>query len=177
MAVGYTEVRIVDVDDPDRELAPGEDGEIALRGPSVATGYWNAPAATAEVFREDGWFLSGDIGHLDPDGVLFVTDRKKDMIIMSGWKIYPSEVEDVLIGNDAIADVAVYGIPDERRGEIPVAAIVPAPGATVTLDDLRAYCSQRLAPYKCPRRLELVESLPRVHGWKLLRRSLREQTI
>ncbi len=174
--VGYTEVRIVDADDPDRELPTGEDGEIALRGPSVAQGYWNAPAATAEVFRENGWFLSGDIGRLDPDGVLFVTDRKKDMIIMSGWKIYPTEVEDVLIGHDAIADVAVYGIPDERRGEIPVVAVIPAPGETITLEEIRTYCSSRLAPYKCPRRLELVDSLPRVHGWKLLRRNLRERT-
>jgi long-chain acyl-CoA synthetase len=177
VAVGYTKVRIVDPDDPERELSAGADGEIALRGPSVARGYWGMPAATAEVFRDDGWFLSGDIGRLDPDGVLFVTDRKKDMIIMSGWKIYPTEVEDVLIGHDAIEDVAVYGIPDERRGEIPVAAIVPAPGRTITLDELRAFCAARLAPYKCPRRLELVDALPRVHGWKLLRRSLRERTI
>lgn len=174
--VGYTEVRIVDADDPGRELTAGETGEIALRGPSVARGYWNMPDATAEVFREDGWFLTGDIGHLDDDGVLFVTDRKKDMIIMSGWKIYPTEVEDVLIGHDSIADVAVYGIPDERRGEIPVAAVVLTDGASLTLDELRSYCSSRLAPYKCPRRLELLASLPRVHGWKLLRRILRERT-
>jgi long-chain acyl-CoA synthetase len=176
VAVGYTEVRIVDPDDPERELSAGADGEIALRGPSVARGYWGMPAATAEVFRDDGWFLSGDIGRLDPDGVLFVTDRKKDMIIMSGWKIYPTEVEDVLIGHQAIADVAVYGVPDERRGEIPVAAVVPAPGAAITLEEVRAYCGSRLAPYKCPRRLELVDVLPRVHGWKLLRRTLRERT-
>ena len=101
----------------------------------MARGYWKLPDATAEVFREDGWFLTGDIGHLDADGVLFVTDRKKDMIIMSGWKIYPTEVEDVLIGHDAIADVAVYGVPDERRGEIPVAAVVLAAGASLTLDE------------------------------------------
>jgi long-chain acyl-CoA synthetase len=175
--VGYTEVRIVDLDDPERELPAGEDGEIALRGPSVARGYWGMPGATAEVFRDDGWFLTGDIGRLDADGVLFVTDRKKDMIIMSGWKVYPTEVEDVLIGHEAIADVAVYGIPDERRGEIPVAAVVLAEGASLTLDELRSYCLSRLAPYKAPRRLELVDALPRVHGWKLLRRSLRERTV
>ena len=175
VAVGYTEVRIVDAEDPDLELPPGTVGEIALRGPSVAMGYWNQPKATSEVFREDGWFLTGDIGVLDSDGILFITDRKKDMIIMSGWKIYPTEVEDVLIGHEAIADVAVYGLPDERRGEIPVAAVVPAPGCTLTLDELREFCSSRLAGYKIPRRLELVESLPRVHGWKLLRRNLREQ--
>ncbi len=176
VAVGYTEVRIVDAEDSDRELPPGTAGEIALRGPSVACGYWGQPEATAAVFREDGWFLTGDIGILDNDGILFITDRKKDMIIMSGWKIYPTEVEDVLIGHEAIIDVAVYGLPDERRGEIPVAAVVPAPGRSLTLDELRGFCESRLAGYKIPRRLELVESLPRVHGWKLLRRSLREQT-
>ncbi|KAF5073237.1 Long-chain-fatty-acid--CoA ligase [anaerobic digester metagenome] len=176
VAVGYTEVRIVDAENPDQELPFGVAGEIALRGPSVACGYWNQPEATAEVFREDGWFLTGDIGVLDEDGILFITDRKKDMIIMSGWKIYPTEVEDVIIGHDAVQDVAVYGIPDERRGEIPVAAVVAAPGRSITLEELRRYCESRLAGYKIPRRLELVENLPRVHGWKLLRRSLREQT-
>ncbi|NLX48819.1 MAG: AMP-binding protein [Methanospirillum sp.] len=174
--VGYTEVRILDPDDPEREVEAGEDGEIALRGFSVARGYWNLPEETAAVFRDDGWFLTGDIGHLDSLGILYVTDRKKDMIIMSGWKIYPTEVEDVLIRHEAVADVAIYGIPDERRGEIPVAAVVPAAGRTITLDDLRSFCKDRLAPYKCPRRLELVEALPRVHGWKLLRRSLRERS-
>ncbi|HQJ88333.1 MAG TPA: class I adenylate-forming enzyme family protein [Methanoregulaceae archaeon] len=174
--VGYTEVRVVDVDNPGLELPPGTAGEIAIRGPSVAAGYWNQPEATAAVFREDGWFLTGDIGVMDEDGVLFITDRKKDMIIMSGWKIYPTEVENVIIGHDAVQDVAVYGIPDERRGEIPVAAVVPVPGRSLTLDDLRKFCEDQLAGYKIPRRLELVESLPRVHGWKLLRRTLREQT-
>lgn len=176
VAVGYTEVRIVDADNPEIELPPGVAGEVALRGPSVACGYWNQPEASAEVFLDDGWFLTGDIGVLDEDGILFITDRKKDMIIMSGWKIYPTEVENVIIRHEAVQDVAVYGIPDERRGEIPVAAVVPASGCSLTLDELRIYCESHLAGYKIPRRLELVESLPRVHGWKLLRRSLREQT-
>jgi long-chain acyl-CoA synthetase len=176
VAVGYTEVRIVDEDDPDRELPPGTAGEIALRGPSVAAGYWRMPEATAEVFRDDGWFLTGDIGVLDEDGILTITDRKKDMIIMSGWKIYPTEVENVLIGHEAIDDIAIFGVPDERRGEIPVAAVVLASGHTLTLDELTRYCAERLARYKTPRRLEIVESLPRVHGWKLLRRTLRERS-
>jgi len=106
VAVGYTEVAIVDADDSEKELAFDERGEIALRGPSIAKGYWNMPDATATVFRHDGWFLTGDIGYLDDQGIIYITDRKKDMIIMSGWKIYPTEVENVIIQHLAIADVA-----------------------------------------------------------------------
>lgn len=175
MPVGYSEVRIVDVDSPDKDLAPGETGEIALRGPGVACGYWNMPNATAAAFLPDGWFLTGDIGHLSPDGMLSITDRKKDMIVMSGWKIYPTEVEKVLIQHPKIRDVAVFGVPDERRGEIPVAAIVQEEGQEIDFGELEAYSRQRLAGYKVPRKMVVVESLPRVHGWKLLRRVLREQ--
>ena len=173
--VGYSEVRIVDLDHPGKELAPEETGEIALRGPAVASGYWNMPEATASVFLPDGWFLTGDIGHLSSDGMLSITDRKKDMIVMSGWKVYPTEVEKVLIQHPKIRDVAVFGVPDERKGEIPVAAVVLEEGQEISLEELEAYSRERLAGYKVPRRMVVVESLPRVHGWKLLRRVLREQ--
>ena len=175
VAVGYTEIRIVDTCDPEREMTTGETGEIALRGPAVAKGYWNLPEATREVFRPDGWFLTGDIGNLDDEGILCITDRKKDMIIMSGWKIYPTEVENILIRHPAVADIAVFGVPDERRGEVPVAAIVLRPGTTLTEPDLEGYCRDHMAGYKIPRKLVIVEQLPRVHGWKLLRRDLRER--
>ena len=175
VAVGYTEIRIVDTGDPEKEMAIGEAGEIALRGPAVAKGYWNMPDATREVFRHDGWFLTGDIGFLDEEGILCITDRKKDMIIMSGWKIYPTEVENVLIRHPAIADIAVFGVPDERKGEVPVAAVVLREGMDITGDQLEKYCRDFLAGYKIPRRLVIVASLPRVHGWKLLRRDLREK--
>jgi long-chain acyl-CoA synthetase len=174
VAVGYTEVAIVDIDNPKKELAFGERGEITLRGPSVAKGYWNMPDATAEVFRKDGWFLTGDIGYLDEEGILYITDRKKDMIIMSGWKIYPTEVENVIIQHPAIADVAVFGVPDERKGEVVVAAVVLKPGASFTESELESWCRDHLAGYKIPRTLMIVGALPRVHGWKLLRRTLRE---
>jgi long-chain acyl-CoA synthetase len=174
VAVGYTEVTIVDAGDPEKELASGEQGEIALRGPSVAKGYWNMPEATAAVFRQNGWFLTGDIGYLDEEGVLYVTDRKKDMIIMSGWKIYPTEVENVIIQHPAIADVAVFGVPDERKGEVVVAAVVLKTGTSFTESELESWCRDHLAGYKIPRTLMIVDSLPRVHGWKLLRRTLRE---
>ena len=175
VAVGYTEIRIVDTGDPEMELAVGEAGEIALRGPAVAKGYWNMPDATREVFRHDGWFLTGDIGYLDEEGILCITDRKKDMIIMSGWKIYPTEVENVLIRHPSIADVAVFGVPDERKGEVPVAAVVPRPGMNITEEELDTYSRDYLAGYKIPRKLMIIASLPRVHGWKLLRRDLREK--
>lgn len=175
VAVGYTEMKIVDANDPEKELPVGEAGEIALRGPAVAKGYWNLPDATREVFRPDGWFLTGDIGCLDPDGILCITDRKKDMIIMSGWKIYPTEVENTLIRHPAIADLAVFGVPDERKGEVPVAAVVLKPGATLSEAEFLAYCRENMAGYKVPRKLIITDALPRVHGWKLLRRDLREK--
>jgi long-chain acyl-CoA synthetase len=175
VAVGYTEVMVVDTTDPDRELPPGETGEVALRGPSVAHGYWNLEEETAAVFRKGGWFLTGDIGYLDDDGVLFITDRKKDMIIMSGWKVYPTEVENVLVNHPAVADIAVFGVPDEHRGEVPVAAVVVKDGSQVTADDIIAFARERLSGYKVPRAVITVPALPRVHGWKLLRRTLREQ--
>jgi long-chain acyl-CoA synthetase len=175
VAVGYTEVRVVSVDNPGQEMPPGEAGEIALRGPSVAKGYWNLPEATAAVFRHDGWFLTGDIGYMDADGILYITDRKKDMIIMSGWKVYPTEVENVIVQHPAVADVAVFGIPDERRGEMPVAAVVLKPDAALTDEEFDAFCRKHLAGYKVPRKLLIVDALPRVHGWKLLRRTLREK--
>ena len=173
--VGYTEVKIVDVSDPSQELSSPEAGEIALRGPGVALGYWNRPEETKEVFLEDGWFLTGDIGYIDSRGMLVITDRKKDMIIMSGWKVYPTEVETVLIRHPKIADVAIFGCPDEEKGEIPAAAIVLRNKEDpLTSEDLMIWCRDHLAGYKIPRKIVLMDQLPRVAGWKILRRELRE---
>ncbi|MDG6257590.1 MAG: AMP-binding protein [Methanomicrobiaceae archaeon] len=173
--VGYSEVTIVDLNDPSVSLPAGEVGEIALRGPAVARGYWNMPGATRDVFLPDGWFLTGDIGYIDADGMLAITDRKKDMIVMSGWKIYPTEVEKVLIEHPGIRDVAIFGIPDLHRGEIPVAAVVPEKGCIISPEDLMAFGKARLAGYKVPRKVVILDELPRVHGWKLLRRDLRDR--
>lgn len=173
--IGYSEVRIVDSSDPRITLEPGETGEIALRGPAVAMGYWNMPQETAETFLPGGWFLTGDMGHLDEGGVLYITDRKKDMIVMSGWKVYPTEVENLLLKHPDIADAAVFGIPDERKGEIPVAAVVARQGSLLNGEEVMSFCRSRMAGYKVPRRVFFVRSLPRVHGWKLLRRTLREE--
>ncbi|HZD44228.1 MAG TPA: class I adenylate-forming enzyme family protein, partial [Methanomicrobiales archaeon] len=173
--VGYAEVCIVNESDPEIGVSPGVIGEIAVRGPAVAKGYFGMPEETHEVFRPDGWFLTGDLGFLDEEGVLHITDRKKDMIIMSGWKIYPAEVENVLIQHPLVGDAAVFGRADERRGEIPVAAVVPKDGQIPTYEEIASFCRERLAGYKVPRDLVIVSSLPRVNGWKLLRRELREK--
>ncbi|MGC9435743.1 MAG: class I adenylate-forming enzyme family protein [Methanomicrobiales archaeon] len=172
---GYSEVKIVDEQDPTRERGINETGEVALRGPGVALGYWQMPEETAAAFLPDGWFLTGDIGHIDGDGMLSITDRKKDMIVMSGWKIYPTEVEEILLRHPGVRDIAVFGCPHPRRGEIPVAAVVPADGAALDAADLIAFARAHMAPYKAPREVLVVEDLPRAHGWKILRRSLRER--
>ena len=173
--VGYAEVKIVDEADPDRILPAMEPGEIALRGPGVALGYWKKPEDTAAVFLPDGWFLTGDIGYIDNNGMLVITDRKKDMIIMSGWKIYPTEVENILIQHPDVAEVAVFGCPDEEKGEIPAVAVVPKPGSGITHEKLVVFAREHLAGYKIPRKTIIVETLPRMGGWKLLRRQLRDQ--
>ncbi|MFP3308569.1 MAG: class I adenylate-forming enzyme family protein [Nitrososphaeria archaeon] len=173
--IGYAEVKIVDPDDPSRELGPGETGEIALRGPAVAKGYWRNEEATRESFLPDGWFLTGDIGFLDEDGVLYVTDRKKDMIVMSGFKIYPAEVESILLQNPKILEAAVFARYDERRGEVPVAAIVLKPGERATKEEILEWARQHMASYKVPRDIVFLEELPKMGGWKILRRVLREK--
>ena len=173
--IGYTEVKIVDENNPSKELKPGEIGEIALRGPGVAKGYWKRDEESKKVFLPDGWFLTGDMGYLDEQGLLYITDRKKDMIIMSGWKIYPTEVENVILQHPEVKDTAVFAREDEMRGEIPVAVVVLKEGSNVSKEEIIAFCRERLANYKVPRDVIFADSIPRVHGWKLLRRLLREK--
>lgn len=173
--VCFSEVKIVDVDDANVEMETMNQGEIALRGPSIALGYWNKPEANMTTFLSSGWFLTGDIGYLDEDNRLFITDRKKDMIIMSGWKIYPTEVEEVLLAYEAVDEIAVFSLPHEHRGEIPVAAIIWKDKADE--EGLINYAKENLARYKIPRKFYTVDELPRVNGWKLLRRELREQFL
>ncbi len=134
------------------------------------------PEETAAVFLPDGWFLTGDVGHLDEDGMLYITDRKKDMIVMSGWKVYPTEVEDVLVQHPGVRDAAVFGCADEHRGEVPVAWWF-LPGEDISPDEIVAFARERLAGYKVPPRRVIIagEIPPRVNGWKLLRKRLREE--
>ena len=170
--VCFSEVKIVDENDPSIMLPCHKQGEIALRGPAVAKGYWGNEEKTKASFLDDGWFLTGDVGYLDEDNRLFITDRKKDMIVMSGWKIYPTEVEEVLIKYPAVKEIAIFSINDCHRGEIPVAAVVWENEA----DDegLIEYARESLSRYKVPRKIFALDELPRVNGWKLLRRELRK---
>ncbi|MGI6448185.1 MAG: class I adenylate-forming enzyme family protein [Methanobrevibacter boviskoreani] len=152
-----------------------------MRGPAVAKGYWNMEKETRETFLEDGWFLTGDIGYIDQDNRLFITDRKKDMIVMSGWKIYPTEVEEILIKHPAVEDLAVFSIDDCHKGELPVVAVIWKEDV-LTEDneeelkaDLDKYARERLARYKVPHKIFTTNKLPRVNNWKLLRRELKEE--
>ena len=170
--VCFSEVKIVDEDDSNKVLEKYNQGEIALRGPAVAKGYWGNEEITKSPFLDDGWFLTGDIGYLDDDNRLFITDRKKDMIVMSGWKIYPTEVEEVLIKYPEVKEIAIFSINDCHRGEIPVDAVVWQGEA----DDegLINYARENLSRYKVPKKIFELDELPRVNGWKLLRRELRK---
>jgi len=168
------DVKILRLDDA--PAGPGEPGEILLRGPKVVSGYWNNPEATAAAFTADGWFRTGDIGHLDSDGYLFIDDRKKDMIVSGGENVATSEVERVLYENDAVLEAAVVGMPDARWGEVPRAFIVMRPGSEITAEALIAHCRARLAGFKTPKEIVFLEALPRNPSGKVLKRDLRQRT-
>ncbi|MFF0046504.1 AMP-binding protein [Streptomyces sp. NPDC005498] len=165
-----TIVRILDENGD--EVPFGEQGEIAVRGPQVVSGYWRLPDATAAAFP-DGELRTGDIGFMDRDGWLYVVDRKKDMINASGFKVWPREVEDVLYTHPAVREAAVVGVPDAYRGETVRAYVSLRPGAVVESGELGAYCKERLAAYKYPREVEILPELPKTASGKILRRELR----
>ncbi|MCG0238938.1 MAG: long-chain fatty acid--CoA ligase [Firmicutes bacterium] len=169
-----TEARVVTPDGWD-DVPVGEAGELVIRGPQVMKGYWNRPEETAQVLSPDGWLRTGDIARMDEEGYFYIVDRKKDVIIAGGFNIYPREVEEVLYAHPAIQEAAVVGVPDPYRGETVKAFVVLKPGATLTQEELEAYCRQHLAPYKVPRLVEFRESLPKSLVGKVLRRVLREE--
>jgi long-chain acyl-CoA synthetase len=171
--IADTEVRIMDLDTGEREVAVGEVGEIAIRGPQVMKGYWNKPEETALVLR-DGWLYTGDVARKDADGDYYIVDRKKDLIIAGGFNIYPREVEEVLWEYPKIQEAAVIGVPDTYRGETVKAFVVMQPGTSATAEDIIAFCRERLAAYKVPRLVVFRDSLPKSGVGKYLRRALRE---
>lgn len=168
-----TDACILGVDSTD-PMAAGEIGEIAIKGPQVMKGYWNRQEETEEVFR-DGWLLTGDLGYMDEDGFFYVVDRKKDMIIASGFNIYPREIEEVLYEHEAVQECVVAGVPDPYRGETVKAYLVLKDGATVTEEELDAYCREHLAAFKVPRIYEFRDELPKTAVGKILRRTLIEE--
>jgi fatty-acyl-CoA synthase len=171
-AIAHVEIEIRD--DTGKRLPPGEAGEICLRGPKVTQGYWKDPAKTASAFFGD-WFRTGDVGYLDTDGFLYLTDRKKDMIISGGENIASSEIERVIYELPEVREVAVIGLPDERWGERPVAVVVLADRAALDLATLATHCRARLAGFKVPKQLVIRDSLPRNPSGKVLKRVLRAE--
>ena len=168
-----TDVRIAD--DDGNELAIGEIGEICTRGPQVMRGYWNRPKETANVMTADGWLRTGDIGRLDTSGRVYIEDRKKDMIIVSGFKVFPNEVEDAVAAHPGILEVAAIGIPDEESGER-VKLFVVRSDPQLTESDVREYCRENLTGYKRPGAIEFRDELPKSNVGKILRRVLKEET-
>ncbi len=165
------EARIVDLATR-QPLPPGQIGEIQVRGPHLFREYWRNPAATAAAFTADGWFNTGDLGLVEPDGYFRITGRGRDLIISGGYNIYPREVEEVLEQHPAVAECAVYGVPDPDLGEIPVAAVVTRAGATVSAEALIEHCRAQLAAYKRPRQIRFMSSLPRNALGKIQRHTL-----
>ncbi len=167
-----TEIAIRDAEG--HELPIGESGEICIRGPQVMVGYWNRPDETAKVMSEDGYFRSGDIGVMLPDGQVRIVDRMKDMVLVSGFNVYPNEVEDVIAMHPGVLESAVIGLPDEHSGEA-VTAFVVRKNDALTADELRAFCKESLTGYKVPKQIFFRESLPKTNVGKVLRRALREE--
>jgi long-chain acyl-CoA synthetase len=172
-----TDVRIVDLADPDREMAVGKRGELCIAGPQVMLGYWKRPEATAEIIRGK-WLHTGDVAVMDDDGFFRIVDRVKDMILVSGFNVYPTEVEDVIAEHPKVARVAVVGLPDERTGELVKAYVVLRDGETATVEELAAWCrdpARGLTGYRVPKEWEFRESLPETLIGKVLRRVLLEE--
>lgn len=168
---------IVLLDDADKVVPLGGQGEICVRGPQLMQGYWNRPDATAEVFTKDGYFRTGDIGELDEEGHLYIVDRKKDMVLVSGFNVYPAEIEAYVSRLDGIAECAAIGAPDEKTGESVILYVSLSADADLTPDDIRAFCRTGLAAYKVPKEVRIRNALPKSTVGKILRRKLRDDHI
>ena len=171
-----TDAKIVDIETGEKELPPGEVGELIVKGPQVMKGYWKMPEETAAVLR-DGWLYTGDVGKMDEDGYFYITDRKKDLIKYKGYSVYPRELEDVLYEHPAVKLCGVIGKPDPVAGEIPKAFVVLKEGMTATEEELMKFVNEKVAPYKAIRELEIRKELPLSAVGKILRRVLREEEL
>lgn len=176
VGIGFpsTDYKIVDLGTGTEEVPVGELGEVIIKGPQVMKGYWNMPEETANTLR-NGWLYTGDIAKVDEDGYLYIVDRKKDMIIASGYNIYPRDVEEVIYEHPAVQEAVVIGVPDAYRGESVKAVIVLKSGQTVTEEEMISYCRNNMATYKVPTIVEFREQLPKTSVGKILRRALREE--
>ncbi|MFX0206435.1 MAG: long-chain fatty acid--CoA ligase [Candidatus Hodarchaeota archaeon] len=177
LPIADTDVKILDPKEggQNTELPQGEEGEIGIRGPQVMKGYWKKPEETKNAFNDDGYFLTGDIGYIDEDGFFFITGRKKDMIDVSGLKVYPREVEEELIEHPAVQEVAVIGAPHAIRGETVMAFVVLQDDETASEEELIEFCKGRIARYKIPRHVQFIDELPKSAIGKVLHRELRDE--
>lgn len=171
-----TLARIVDTEDGERVLAHNEIGELVIKGPQVMKGYWNRPEETARTIR-DGWLYTGDIAYMDEEGYFYIVDRKKDLIIVGGYNVYPREIDEVLHTHPKIREAVTVGVNHRSRGETVKAYIVPEEGANLTVPEVVAFCRQKLASFKVPRLIEFREELPKTMVGKVLRRILREEEL
>ena len=174
-AIPGTEVHVVD--DDGNALPAGEPGEVVVRGYNVMVGFVDDPEGTAEAIDRDGWLHTGDVGVLDERGNLRITDRKKDMFIVGGFNAYPAEIENMVSDHPAVSQVAIVGVPDERMGEVGYAFIVTRPGQTIDADELTAWCRERMANFKVPRHVQVIDALPLNASGKVLKYELREQAV
>ncbi|MDT8448985.1 MAG: AMP-binding protein [Wenzhouxiangellaceae bacterium] len=171
LPIPSTACKVVDADG--NEVAIGEPGELCVRGPQVMKGYWNRPEETAKVLGDDGWLKTGDMACRDENGYFYIVDRKKDMILVSGFNVYPNEVEDVVASHPKVLEVGAIGVDDEKSGEAVKVVVVPK-DKSLTVDELREFCKKELTGYKVPRYVEFVDELPKTNVGKILRRELRE---
>lgn len=174
-SVGYPAffVDVRTIDDEGNDVGPNNVGEVVCRGPNMLKGYWNKPEATADALR-GGWYHSGDLGYLDDEGFLYIVDRKKDMIISGGENVYPAELEQTMYQNDAIAEVAVIGVPHEKWQEVPAACVVLKEGAALTENELIEFCNERMARFKVPKAVYFLDELPKSGAGKILKTELRK---
>jgi long-chain acyl-CoA synthetase len=173
VALPYTDARIAHTEDASKTMPIGEVGELMIKGGIVMQGYYGNEQATKDTIEADGWLHTGDLASMDHDGCVFIVDRKKDMILTAGFNVYPAEIERVVAGHPDVALVAVGSIPDEAKGELAKAYIVPKTGVTPDSDSIIAYCREHLAAYKVPRAVQFVEDLPKTSTGKVMRRELK----
>jgi long-chain acyl-CoA synthetase len=163
----------ISVDDPEQTVAQGERGELCIKGPNVMKGYWNKPEATAESMTSDGFFRTGDVGYMDQDGYIYIVDRTKDMILCSGYNVYPRMVEEAIYEHPSVSEVSVIGVPDAYRGQSPKAFVtLKKDAAGFTLEELQAFLKSRLGKHEMVQALEIREALPKTPVGKLSKKEL-----
>ena len=168
------DIRIVDLEEGIKDMPVGEPGELIAQGPQIMSGYWQNPEETANALR-DGWLYTGDIATMDEDGFITIVDRKKDMILCSGFNVFCRELDEVMYTHPKVLDACAIGIPDPKRGETPKMFLILKPGQTMTEEEVKEYCRKSLAPYKVPTHVEFIEELPRTSVGKPMRNALRQQ--